>query len=187
MNSLINRIFNASLAILTVTAIANNAFADQSDARPASPIPVTLTGNDIVGPFIAEALERNPGLQAFDLRYQAARESIASSRALPNPRVQLTHFVESIQTRTGPQRQAIQLQQPLPWHGKRARMQEAAQAQTESLWHAYADQQFEIIQQVSQLVLDIAYLDKAITLTLEQTRLLQQLNSIVEELSLIHI
>ncbi|MFL3657932.1 MAG: TolC family protein [Opitutales bacterium] len=181
MNSLINRIFNASLAILTVTAIANNAFADQSDARPASPIPVTLTGNDIVGPFIAEALERNPGLQAFDLRYQAARESIASSRALPNPRVQLTHFVESIQTRTGPQRQAIQLQQPLPWHGKRARMQEAAQAQTESLWHAYADQQFEIIQQVSQLVLDIAYLDKAITLTLEQTRLLQQLNSIVEE------
>ena len=165
MNSLINRIFHASL-LLAISAITENALADQSDTRPPSPIPVILTGNDIVGPFIAEALERNPGLQAFDLRYQAARESITSSRALPNPRVQLTHFVESIQTRTGPQRQAIQLQQPVPWHGKRARMQDAAQAQAESLWHAYSAQQFDIVQEISQLVLDIAYLDKAIAFTL---------------------
>ncbi|MBT5167337.1 MAG: TolC family protein [Opitutales bacterium] len=181
MNSLINRIFHASLLLLAISAITENALADQSDTHPPSPIPIILTGNDIVGPFIAEALERNPGLQAFDLRYQAARESIASSRALPNPRVQLTHFVESIQTRTGPQRQAIQLQQPILWHGKRARMQDASQAQAESLWHAYSAQQFDIVQEISQLVLDIAYLDKAIAFTLEQTRLLQQLNSIVEE------
>jgi hypothetical protein len=99
MNFFIHRIFHASFAILAVSSITEYTFADKSDTDSPKSIPIELSSKNIVGPLISEALENNPGLRAFDLRYQAARESITSARALPNPKVQLTHFVESIQTR----------------------------------------------------------------------------------------
>jgi outer membrane protein TolC len=181
MNFFIHRIFHASFAILAVSSITEYTFADQSDTDSPKSIPIELSSKNIVGPLISEALENNPGLRAFDLRYQAARESITSARALPNPKVQLTHFVESIQTRTGPQRQAIQLQQPLPWHGSRARRQEAAQAQAESLWHAYASQQFILLDSIAEKTLEVAYLDKSINQLESNTQLLAQLETIAEE------
>ncbi|MBD5780609.1 TolC family protein [Pelagicoccus sp. NFK12] len=140
-----------------------------------------LADRDIVGPYIAAALENNPELQAAEKRYQAARQSIDYAGALPNPRVQLTHFVESIQTRTGPQRQAISLQQPLPWFGKLDTTRQIARSQSEALWHSYASQQFELADKIASSVLEIAFLDKAIAITKQNASLLNRLEAIVED------
>ncbi len=165
---------STALAVLVAAPVAVSQNSLPDDA-------LALARNDIVGPFIAEALRNNPGLRAYDKRYQAARESIVSARALPNPKVQLTHFVESIQTRTGPQRDALSLQQPIPWLGKFKSAGNAARGHSESLWHAYSLQQFAIIEKVANHVLEIAYLDKAIALTRENTLLLTQLETLAEE------
>lgn len=141
----------------------------------------TLGAIDTVGPLIVEALKNNPGLVAHDKRYQAARQSIDAAGALPNPRAQITHFIESVQTRTGPQRQAIMLQQPIPWLGKLSSKRAAARHQANALWHAYAFQQFKLIDDVSQQVLEIAFLDKAIATTQQKITLLKRLETIVED------
>ena len=161
---------SATLAATTVYAQTNTP----SNAR-------ALASNDLLGPIIREALENNPGLLAYETRYNAARQSITAAGVLPNPRIQLTHFVESIQTRTGPQRQAIMLQQPIPWLGKLDSKRDVARAQSESLWHAYSAQQFVILDQVAETALEIAYLDKAIAITEQNLHLLGQLEAIVEE------
>lgn len=140
-----------------------------------------MSGEGVVGPYILEALQNNAEIQAYEKRYQAARQSITSTRALPNPRIQLTHFVESIQTRTGPQRQAIQLQQPLPPFGTLSRRADIARNQSEALWHAYVIQQFKLIDQVAVSALDLAFIDKSISITKENVDLLQRLESIAED------
>jgi len=158
-------------------AIAQTAYSQSSP----SIAPQALAQESTVGPYILEALENNPGIRAHDKRYQAARESITSARALPNPRLMLTHFVESIQTRTGPQRQAIQLQQPFPALGTLGRRAEIARSHSEALWHAYAIQQFKLIDQVAETALEMAYIDKSIEITKENISLLQRLESIAED------
>mgnify|MGYP001041862587 CR=1 FL=1 len=139
-----------------------------------------LSDRDIVGPYIAAALVGNPELQAAETRYRAALRTIDSAGALPDPKVQLTHFVESVQTRTGPQRQALSLQQPLPWFGKRGTKRQAARHQSEALWHAYARQQLTLADAISQQALEVAFLDKALSITQQNTALLRRLETIVE-------
>lgn len=140
-----------------------------------------LATQDIVGPYVSEALQNNPGLKAADQRYLAAKQTVISSGALPNPKIQLTHFVESIQTRTGPQEQALMLQQPIPWLGKLSSKREMARSKSDALWHAYAAQQFKLVDQVSKQVLEVAFLDKAIEITNENIELLKRLETIVED------
>ncbi len=140
-----------------------------------------LSRHPVVGLFIAEALQANPGLDAHRLRYEAARQTIVSARALPDPRIQITQFVESIETRVGPQRNALMVQQPLPWPGKRNARQEDAAAQAEALWHAYANQQLAVVEEVAILALEIAALDKSIEIQEENLDLLGQLQSVADE------
>ena len=140
-----------------------------------------LESRDIVGPLIAEALRSNPGIKAADLRYQAAKRSIDSAGALPNPRVQLTHFVESIQTRTGPQRQALSLQQSIPGIGKLGRKREIAQSSADALWHSYVAQQFDLVDRVAATALEVAFRDKAIEIDRRNLELLERLQLIVED------
>lgn len=140
-----------------------------------------LGTRDIVGSFVADALRDNPGLEAADKRYHAAKEGIVSAGVLPNPKFQLTHFVESIQTRTGPQEQALMLQQPVPWLGKLSSKREMARNKSEALWHAYSVQQFKLVDQVAKQVLAVAFLDKAIVITRENVELLEGLEKVVED------
>lgn len=162
-------------------ALQTASLTQANDVTPPIISTRELESRDIVGPYLQRALEQNHGLKVHDRRYLAARASISSTSALPNPKIQITHFVESVQTRTGPQEQALSIQQPIPWLGKLRRKQDAAEAQAEALWHAYANQQFQLIEQVSKAVLERAYLEKAIEIGNNNTKLLQGLETIVEE------
>lgn len=148
---------------------------------PAANAPMALAQETIAGPFVLEALENNTGILAQEKRYHAAREAITSARALPNPRLQITQFVESIQTRTGPQRQAIQLQQPFPAIGTLGKRAAIARNHSDALWNAYVIQQFKLIDQVAEAVLDLAYTEKSIEITNQNISLLQRLESIAED------
>ncbi|MDQ8202054.1 TolC family protein [Pelagicoccus sp. SDUM812003] len=165
-----------TLILAIASCLSLTAYGQDPISRRAQ----SLSSDHLLGSYILEALENNPSLQAAESRYEAARASIDSARALPDPKLQITHFVESIQTRTGPQRQAISLQQPIPWLGKLDRMRDMAQAESESLWHAYAQQQFTLVDDVAEQGLEIAYLDQTIEITRQNVALLRRLESVVE-------
>ena len=48
--------------------------------------------------------------------------------ALPDPRLTYRYFVEEVETRVGPQRQAVGLSQTVPWPGRRAAREDALEA-----------------------------------------------------------
>ncbi|PXA03013.1 TolC family protein [Coraliomargarita sinensis] len=130
--------------------------------------------------FLERAFAENPQLTAFEQRYQAAMQRIPQAASLPDPKLQITHFVESVQTRTGPQENVITLSQTLPWFGKLSRRKEAASLEAEALWFAYQDQQLKLARAVSVAYYEYGYLEQAIRLSRENRDLLQKLEPIVE-------
>ena len=131
--------------------------------------------------YLRLALTQNPGLDAFAQRYEAAMQRIPQASALPDPKLGINHFVESVQTRTGPQENALSLSQTLPWFGTLQQRETVASTQAEALWHAFQNQQLQLTRQVSQAYYDYAYLGKAIELTTQKTELLERLLPIVDE------
>jgi len=131
--------------------------------------------------YLHQALAANPQLEAFKQRYEAAIQRIPQASALPDPMLQVTHFVESVQTRTGPQENVLVLSQKLPWFGKLRSRENAASAEAEALWYAFQAQQLTLARRVSLGFYEYGYIDAAIRLTAKNRDLLRKLEPIVEE------
>lgn len=131
--------------------------------------------------YLRQAQTANPQLKAFEQRYEAAMRRIPQTSALPDPMFQITHFVESVQTRTGPQENVFMLSQTIPWFGKLSSRENAASAEAEALWYAYQNQQLMLAQMISLGFYEYGYTAEAIELTQENLDLLAQLEPIVEE------
>ena len=131
--------------------------------------------------YLQRALVANPKLASFEQRYEAATSRIPQAAALPDPMLQVTRFVESVQTRTGPQETIFMLNQRIPWFGKLDSREQAASAEAEALWFAFQNQQLSLVRMVSLSFFEYGYTEEAIRLTEENLDLLRRLEPIVEE------
>lgn len=68
-------------------------------------------------PYIQEAENNNPEVQAFELRYNISEEKIEEADALPNTELSAGFFVSEPETRTGAQKARFSIKQMLPWFG----------------------------------------------------------------------
>lgn len=148
----------------------------KADDKTGSNIPFT----DLQS-YLTQALAANPQLEAFEHRYEAAMQRIPQASALPDPMFQVTHFVESVQTRTGPQENVFLFSQKIPWFGKLSSREHAASAEAEALWYAYQNQQLMLARTVSLAFYEYGYTEEAIQLTQKNRDLLRDLEPIVEE------
>lgn len=131
--------------------------------------------------YLSRALEANPQLEAFEALYEAAMQRVPQASALPDPMLQVTHFVESVQTRTGPQENVFMFSQKLPWLEKLGKREIAASAEAEALWFAYQNKQLKLAREVAVAFYEYGYIHEAIRLTGENRDLLAKLDPIVEE------
>ncbi len=67
--------------------------------------------------YIQEAEANNPDIQAYELRYNIAREKVNEVNTLPNTTISAGYFVSEPETRTGAQRARFSISQMLPWFG----------------------------------------------------------------------
>ncbi len=128
--------------------------------------------------LIERLLERNPEILAARARSHAIRERVAQESALPSPELRYRYFVETPETRVGPQRQSVELMQGLPWFGKQALNGErAAHMATGQAWNA---QELEraLVAELKKLYFDAAYYQEALAINAEETELLQRFEQI---------
>ncbi|MEZ5278682.1 MAG: TolC family protein [Opitutaceae bacterium] len=131
--------------------------------------------------FLERANSANPGLRAFEDHYEAAMQRIPRAGSLPDPRIQITNFVESVQTRTGTQENVVMLAQTVPWFGKLNQAKAAASAEAEALWFSYQARQLALARAVSFGYFEYGYLGRSLELTRQKLSLLRQLEPVVEE------
>lgn len=82
--------------------------------------------------YVALALAEHPRLVAAREAHAAARERVAGQRSLPDPQVSVGGFAQSVETRVGPQRVRVALQQTLPWPSQLIQAGQAALAQADA-------------------------------------------------------
>jgi len=144
----------------------------------ADPQPTAHSG---LSAYLERALESNPGLSAFRHRYEAAMARIPAARALPEPRLQVTHFVESVETRTGPQENILALTQQIPWFGTLEKRGHAARADSEALWFALQDHILAVARETGSTYFAYALLERQLELVRRNLDLLEQGLPSVEE------
>lgn len=126
------------------------------------------------------AIQHNPGLRAGFERWRAALERIPQVTALPDPRLTWAHFIEEVQTRTGPQENRFSIAQTLPWFGKLGLRGEAAARQAEGLWWGVEALRLQVVREVKLAWCEYAYLAQAIRISEENLTLLRQFEPIVQ-------
>ncbi|WP_445385389.1 TolC family protein [Robiginitalea sp. IMCC44478] len=67
--------------------------------------------------YIQQALENNPGVQAYKLRYNISEEKINEANWFPGTEISAGYFVSEPETRTGAQKARFSARQMLPWFG----------------------------------------------------------------------
>lgn len=131
--------------------------------------------------YVATGLRENPGLQAEYEKAQAALQRIPQAKGLPDPRIMATHFVEDIETRTGPQRNQLFVSQTIPWFGKLRLRGEVASKEAEAIQFAYESSVLALAREIALAYYDYAYLGEATRLTGEISDLLERLRETVDQ------
>jgi len=165
------------LALAPAAAPAARAAEGPSGSGAPGDPAVDLAASPTLADVLRLAEAANPGLRAAHERWAAARERDAQASSLPDPRFSYTYFVESVETRVGPQRQKFGLTQTVPLfklglRGDVARLEaDAAEARRDA---AAA----ELRHRVTRAWNDYYYLGRAIAITDENVRLLRRLENV---------
>ncbi|MBW3595712.1 MAG: TolC family protein [Planctomycetes bacterium] len=104
----------------------------------------------------------NPEIQAASLQARALLARVPQARALDDPTLMNTIFLEPVQTAAGPQDLIMSLQQKLPWFGKRELRGEAAYYDAQAAFARAAAVELNVVEQVKLAYSDLYFLERAI-------------------------
>lgn len=99
------------------------------------------------------ALQNNPEVQAKYKLFEAAMQRTTQVNALPDPTLSIGYFISPVETRVGPQRARISLNQMFPWFGSLRAQGDAAAIEAQVVY-----QQFLEVQLATELKVAKAYI-----------------------------
>jgi len=100
---------------------------------------------------IEEAEQNNPGIQAFELKYQVSKEKVNEAGALPNTEIGIGYFVQEPETRTGAQKARFSGRQMFPWFGTIATREDLAESMSHTEYLDWVIAKRRIALQVGQV------------------------------------
>ncbi len=130
------------------------AMADDLDriaARRAEPRDELPAFDGTLENYVRHALREHPQLLANYEEWRAATLAVDGEGIWPGPSVTYGLFVQSVETRVGPQRQRIGVSQPIPWPTKLSRAKDAAGARAKSKRAAFDGRMLQIRARVADL------------------------------------
>jgi cobalt-zinc-cadmium efflux system outer membrane protein len=105
-------------------------------------------------------------------------EQIPQAKALPDPRFTYRYFIESVETRVGPQIQGVSLLQTFPWFGKIAARTDAAVAAAKAAQERYEARNLQLIYDVKNAFYEYACLAGAVRIARENFDLMRHFEEV---------
>jgi outer membrane protein TolC len=139
---------------------------------------VSLDDDATLADYLAYAALNNPGLEAAFGEWVQAAERVAQVKSLPDPRLAYTYYIQEVETRVGPQRQAFALMQTIPWFGKLGTRGEMAGEAAEAAHLKYEAAKLRLFHRVKHSYYEYYYLARAIDITESNMTLLENLESV---------
>ncbi len=139
---------------------------------------LTLHESSSLNDLLTYAALHNPGLEAAFNQWQAALQQIPQAKSLPDPRLTYRYFIREIETRVGPQRQAIELVQTFPAWGKLDLAGGMASEAAQKAYQQYEATKRALFQEVKLAYFEYAYWKQAQTVTQENLDLLKHIETV---------
>lgn len=149
---------------------------------PAAAVAQTYSsyGDPILAELLEDALERNPQVREAFAHYQAARARVPQATAFPDPMLSVTQHARTPETRVGPQTTTLSVSQRFPWFGKLSDQGKVAAKRAAVQGEMYEARRAEIVRQLKLAYFDLAFIDRALTITHEETELLDHYETLAQ-------
>lgn len=144
------------------------------------PLP-QLDENATIDDYLTYAHLNNPGIKSAFNHWIAALEKVPQAKSLPNPTFGYGYFIDSIETRVGPQRHRFELMQMIPFFGKLGLRGEAALAGAKAARARYEQAILDLLYRVKDAYYEYYYLGRAIQITEENVNLLMRLEQVASQ------
>jgi len=171
-------------ALVAASVLHGTALAEPPGGQPVLPEGVLLAGRDFHSPdqqlndLVQDLLTAQPILQAARARWHASSERIAQEKALPDPTLTYRWFASTPETRVGPQEHSLEVQQQIPWRGKRGMAsQRAAHLAGSAAWRVRG-QARTLVARLKHDYFHAAYLQEALAINQDETALLRRFEAI---------
>ncbi len=151
----------------------------EPNAVPASETPVSeALARQIRVPELEtlakEVLARNPALARASAMARAASLRAPQVKALPDPSAQLTAFLDSPETRVGPQRVGVSVSQAIPWLSKLSLAEKAAVLHAGALLADVEGRRLTLVTETRRLAYELAFVARLRSITESYRRHLLQ-------------
>jgi cobalt-zinc-cadmium efflux system outer membrane protein len=122
--------------------------------------------------YLRYAALQNPALKAAFYEWSSVLKRSGYAGALPDPSVSYTYFIESVETRVGPQRQAFRLRQSFPWFGTLDAKKDVTVEAANAAFQKFESQKLKLFYEVKAAYYDYYYLGREIDITRDNLELL---------------
>ena len=179
----------AALALITITAAysysveASSRTVDATAAEETNPAAREIEGSisgdvkyipgNSIDEYLKSAAANSPSLRAAFYEWKAAASRIPEAASLPDPVFSYGYFIESIETRVGPQKQRFGIRQMLPWFGKRGAAADAAAEEAEAACARFEAKKLDLFFRVRKAYLDYYLVGRKIEATSSSLSLLE--------------
>jgi outer membrane protein TolC len=123
-------------------------------------------------------LHDNPQLASAEEVWQSKLARADQVRALPDPTISYRYFLSTPETRVGPQVQGLQLNQAIPWSGRRGLAAQREQRLAAGATWELQDLERSLVARLKQAYFEAAYLQEALAVNAEETGLLERFEKI---------
>lgn len=127
--------------------------------------------------YLRVAALNSPALKSAYYKWQAALERAPQVRALPEPTISYTRYIEQVETRVGSQENAYTIMQKIPWPTKLLRKSDLEVRKAWILKHQYDFKKLEVFYNVRKAYFEYAYLRKSIQVVEDNLVLLKNIES----------
>jgi len=169
-----------SILLVALPGYASSPEGDISDESPEMVVEseVSLGDDAALSDYLAYAALNNPGLEAAFNDWTRALERVPQAKSLPDPRFTYTYYIQEVETRVGPQRQAFTLMQTFPWFGKLGTRGDVAGEAAEAAHQKYEAAKLRLFYRVKYAYFEYYYLARTIAITEGNMILLSNLESV---------
>ncbi len=160
-----------------VRLTAYTPYRSEQGAGPPEPV---LGDEASLDDLIRFALANNPEIQVVHMQAHALEAREPQVRALDDPMLMTTTFLEPIQTAAGPQDVILNLSQKIPWFGKRDLRGQVAFQDAQATFARMAAAELSVVEQVKLAYYELYFLDRAIAVDKELEDRLEEVIAIAE-------
>jgi len=138
-----------------------------------------VNAQGVLDEYLEIAAKNNPVLKVKYNEYLAALEEVPQVSALPDPQISFAYFIQPVETRLGPQKAKLSLNQMFPWFGALGAKEDAQEFKAKAKFTVFEEEKSKLFFKIKSMYFDIYFIKKSLDITLRNIEILNSLKILI--------